>query len=146
MEGIRARGELCLLAGDLNKHVGCGKLVVPGNNREVSLGGRLLRDLLDTRNWTLVNGMGQQVVRGGPFTRKDPATNNMSCLDLFVVSRELLPYVKELFIDSEREYAVSRAVRTGNGHKLVYSDHFSCLLTLTDLPRVKERREEKQVT
>ena len=33
----------------------------------------------------------------------------------------------------------------GKSHKLVYSDHFSCLLTLTDLPRVKERREEKHI-
>ena len=145
MQGIRARGELCLLAGDLNKHVGVGDLGVPGNNREVSLGGQLLRDLLDTRDWTLVNGMGELVVRGGPFTRQDPATNKMSCLDLFIVSCELLPYVKELFIDSKRKFAVSRAVKMRNTYKQVYSDHFTCFLTLTDLPRVRERRDEKQV-
>ena len=132
MQGIRARGELCLLAGDLNKHVGVGDLGVPGN-------------LLDTRNWTLINGMGEQVVRGGPFTRPDPATNKMSCLDLFIVSCELLPYVKELFVDSNRKFAVSRAVKMGNSYKQVFSDHFSCFLTLTDLPRVRERRAETQV-
>ena len=65
MESIRARGELCLLAGDLNKHVGCGELGVPGNNREVSLGGRLLRDLLDTRNWH-----GATSGQGGPFYKE----------------------------------------------------------------------------
>ena len=145
MKGIRARGELCLLAGDLNKHVGRGELGVPDNTRDVSLGGHLLRDLLGSRNWTLVNGMGKEVVRGGPFTRKDPATNQMSCLDLFIVSSNLLPYVKELVIDSERKFAVSRAVKQGNSYKQVYSDHFSCFLTLTDLPRVRERREEDRV-
>ena len=74
LEEIRMRGEFCLLAGDLNKLVGDGELGVPGNSQEVSLGGRLLRELLATRDWVLVNGQGREVVQGGPFTRKDPAT------------------------------------------------------------------------
>ena len=45
-----------------------------GNIREVSLYGQLLRDMLDTGNWTLVNGVGVQVVIGGPFTSQYPAT------------------------------------------------------------------------
>ena len=32
----------------------------------------------------------------------------------------------------------------GKSHKLVYSDHFSCILTLTDIPRAREKRVEKQ--
>ena len=87
MEGIRARQEYCVLLGDLNKLVGIGEWGVPGNKPEISLGGRLLRDLLSMGNWVLVNGLGQEIVQGGPFTRKDPATGNESCLDLFVVSR-----------------------------------------------------------
>ena len=74
MERIRARKEFCLLAGDQNKHVGSGDLGVPGNKTDVSLGGRLVRDLLSTRNWFLVNGLGEEIVQGGPWTRKDPAT------------------------------------------------------------------------
>ena len=85
------------------------------------------------------------MVRGGPFTRKDPTTHKMSCLDLFVVSCELLPYVKDLVIDSKRDVAVSRPVGMGTSYRQVYSDKFSCVLTLTDLPRARERREEKQV-
>ena len=144
MEDIRARGELCCLAGDMNKLVGAGQLGVQGNHPEVSLGGRLLRDLLSTRNWYLVNGLGQEVVTGGPYTRKDPATGKQSCLDLFVVSRELLPYVKKLEIDSQREMAVGRSVKMGSKYKMVYSDHYTCLLTLSDLPRMKETRQQKQ--
>ena len=93
MEGIRARKEFCLLLGDLNKLVGCGELGIVGNNPEISPGGQLLRDLISTGNWCLVNGLRQEIVEGGPFTRKDQATGNLSCLDLFVVSRELLPHV-----------------------------------------------------
>ena len=144
MEAIRARGEFCLVNGDLNKLVGTGQLGVPGNHPEVSLGGRLLRDLLATRNWFLVNGLGPEVVTGGPYTRKDPATGNLSCLDMFVVSRELLPFVKKLQIDSEREMAVSRAVKMGQKYQRVYSDHFTCILTLSDLPREKEIKQQKQ--
>ena len=143
MEKIRTRGESCGLIGDLNKLVGCGDLGVPGNHPEVSLGGRLLRELLGTGNWYLVNGLGQEMVRGGPFTRIDPATGFQSCLDLFVVSRELLPYVNNLMIDSNRELAVGRAMKLGNTYKTVFSDHFTCILTLKDLPTVQNTKSEK---
>ena len=145
MEDIRMRKEFVCLAGDLNKLVGVGQWGVPGNHPDISLGGCLLRDLLATGDWTMVNGLGQDIVTGGPFTRKDPATGKLSCLDIFVVSRELLPFVKSLVIDSERKFTVTRAVKAGSRYKAVPSDHFTCILTLTDLPRVQERRGDKQV-
>ena len=40
MEEIRAKGEYCVLTGDLNKLVGNDELGVPGNHPEVSPGGR----------------------------------------------------------------------------------------------------------
>ena len=145
MEGIRARQEFCVLLGDLNKLVGIGEWGVPGNKPEISLGGRLLRDLLATGNWVLINGLGQDIVHGGPFTRKDPATGIESCLDLFVVSRELRPFVKTLEIDSDQKMAVGRATRHGSSYQLVNSDHYTCILTLTDLPRVREKKIQKEV-
>ena len=144
MEAIRARGEHCVLAGDLNKLVGCGELGVEGNTTEVSAGGKLLLGLLATREWVLVNAMGKEVVQGGPNTRVDPATGVGSCLDMFVVSRELEPHVTSLVIDQGREVTVARAVREVGGARLVYSDHHTCLLTLTDLPRRKELKEKKE--
>ena len=47
---------------------------MPENKAEVWAGGKLLRDMLKGGDWVLVNGMGQEVVEGGPFTRQDPAT------------------------------------------------------------------------
>ena len=91
MEEIRAKGEFCALSGDLNKLIGSGKGGVPGNHPEISLEGRLLLNLTSTGNWFIVNGLGPEVVEGGPFTRNDPATGNGSCLDLFVVCSRLLP-------------------------------------------------------
>ena len=93
LETVRARGEFCLLVGDLNKHVGCDDLGVRGNKPLVDRGGHLVRSLLATREWYLVNAMGEEVVEGGPFTRQDPATGALSCLQLFIVSKELRPYV-----------------------------------------------------
>ena len=87
MEAVRMKGDFCVYAGDLNKLVGVGEFGVPDNSSEVSLGGWLLRELLATGNWTLLNDLGREVVQGGPFTREDPATGTMSCLDLGVVSR-----------------------------------------------------------
>ena len=113
LEGIRARKEFCLLLGDQNKLVGNDQYGVPGNSSEISLGGKLLRELISTGNWCLVNGLGPDIVKGGPFTRQDPATGNQSCLDLCVVSIDLLPYVENLVMDSKRKIAVARAVKIG---------------------------------
>ena len=114
---------------------------------EVSLGGRILRELLATGNWSLVNGLGREVVQGGPFTREDPDTGVMSCLDLWVVSRELLPYVSSLLIDRDRNMTPYRAVsvKEKKNYKNVYTDHFSSLLTLKHLPISRKKKEEKRI-
>ena len=152
LEAIRMRKDFCVLTGDLNKLVGCDDLGVPGNNPELSKGGKLLREMLATKDWVLVNSLGAEVVEGGPYTRVDPATSKLSCLDLFIVSRELRPYIKNLLIDSKRKWKIARSVRSHGRvigvkptFKLIYSDHFPVLLTLTDLPKVDERKEEKEV-
>ena len=40
--------------------------------------------------------------------------------------------------------AVERSAKMGSKYKMVYSDHYTCLLTLSDLPRMKETRQPKQ--
>ena len=145
METVRARGEFCLLAGDLNKLIGSDKFGVPGNEPAISPGGHLLRELLATEDWILVNGLGEEVVEGGPYTRQDPATGKESCLDLFVASRELRPYISKLLIDSDRKMAVFRVTKSQGKYKKVFSDHYSCLLTISSLPFQQAGRGEKQV-
>ena len=145
MEEIRARGEFCLLAGDLNKLIGSDELGVPGNHTEVSPGGRLLRDLLRTEDWVLVNSLVEgEVVQGGPFTREDPATGALSCLDVMVASRELRPFIKKMVIDKERKMAVSRLKKVKGKQEVVFSDHFSLLLKMEGLPKRNETREGKK--
>ena len=129
METIRAGGEFYLVTGHLKKLFGCDELGVPGNKADISTGGNLLRELLATKDWVQVNAL-------------DPTIGGLSCLNMFVVSRKLRPYIDKLVIDSDREMSVVRAVRQRVGAKLVYSDHFTCLLTLHGLPERSEKQEK----
>ena len=74
-------------------------------------------------------------VKGGPFTRYDPAAPNeedsKSCLDLIMVSRELLKYVKELIIDKNLNFTPGRPIV---GKKMCYPDHYGILFVMKNIP------------
>ena len=82
---IEAKGELIVLLGDLNAHIGH---VVKGNNDRVSFGGKLLLDFLSSDKYCLVNATDK--CTGGPFTCYDPAApddeKRKYVLDLCIVS------------------------------------------------------------
>ena len=121
---IKARGEECLLIGDLNKLVGNDQYGVIGNKDKISYGGQLLRELIATEEYCLVNNM--DIACGGPFTWVDPAdANNKSCLDYFICSKNLRPYIKKLLIDSERKFALLRVIHKDGKFKAVLADHFT---------------------
>merc|ERR1712129_627601 len=90
------------------------------------------------------NGIGEEVVEGGPWTRVDPATGKGSCLDLFIINKELRPFVKSLVIDSERKLTAARVVTTRGARRLTYSDHFSCLLTFQNIPKRRTEHKRKE--
>ena len=95
---IESEGELVILIGDFNKHIGD---LVQGNSSKVSYGGKLLRDFLEEKEYVLVNSMSKVI--GGPFTRYDPSVPNRndmkSCLDLIIISKSLCKYLKNIEID-----------------------------------------------
>ena len=96
---IESKGELIVVNGTMNKHVGD---IIEGNETDkVTFGGQLIKDLLDTGKYTLVNATNKVV--GGPFTRFDPSdpenNDNKSALSLCIVSNELFTYVDCLTID-----------------------------------------------
>ena len=106
--------------------------MVEGNQSKVSFGGQLVRDLLSTENYILVNGTNK--VKGGPFTRYDPSdpkcNANKSCLDLFIISKELLKHVEKLVID---EHFTMTPCRPISRTKVVYPDHYASLLIFKKL-------------
>ena len=136
---IEARGEGVLIIGDLNRGVGSDELGVPGNSPTVSYGGKLVRDLVATEEYCLLNGLA--LAEGGPWTREDPGDGGLSCLDLAIVSRNMLPYVKKMQVDSEKKFTPVRVTTSRRRMTLRPTDHFSLLLELW-LPR-KERSHKR---
>ena len=107
LDKIKLRGEHAILIGDLNKHVGNDSEGVAGNHEKISFGGYLVRSLVASGEYVLINNTKKCL--GGPWTWADPANPcNLSCLDLVLVSSSLSPFVKELIIDSERKYGMCR--------------------------------------
>ena len=51
-----------------------------------------------------------------------------------IVSANLIPFVDDLLIDSNREYGMSRVVREKGAFKQVFTDHYTLILKLTNLP------------
>ena len=73
------------MIGDLNRPVVGGELGMAGNKENISFGGQLIRDLIDSEEYVVVNNLDLAV--GGPWTWLDPADPKlMSCLDLAIVS------------------------------------------------------------
>jgi hypothetical protein len=144
LDKILHRGEHCLLVGDLNKHVGNDELGVDGNHAFISPGGRLVRDMVQSGDWFLLNNL-VGLIEGGPFTRVDPATGRLSCLDYALASVGLRPYVVSMVIDSARKFASERPVynRRLKKFEIKYSDHFSFVINLENLPT--EQQQVKKV-
>ena len=95
--------------------------------------------MLESEKFVLVNGTNK--VKGGPFTRYDPSDPNCdekkSCLDLFIISKELLKYVDKLIIDNKFTMTPCRPI---SKKKVVYPDHYASLLTFKDIPLKSEQK------
>ena len=136
---IQSRNEACIVLGDMNKHVGCDELGVRGNHPKVSFGGELVRSLLAEGNFICLNN--HENTTGGPFTRMDPANpENLSCLDLILISRNLLPYFKSMMIDSQRAFSPVRPI---NKHESRHSDHFPIIVKFENIPVRKPTKMSK---
>ena len=120
---IKNRGESAIVLGDLNKLVGD---IVPGNHEKISFGGELERELLKNEDYILVNAT--ELAVGGPFTRYEPNDekneDKKSCLDLVIVSVELMVYLKSIQIDKNLRFTPGYSV----GSMMKYTDHYGILL------------------
>ena len=130
LKKIDYRGEHVVLLGDMNKHVGD---LINGNHEKVSPGGKLIRELLKTKKYVLINGTNK--VKGGPFTRYNPTAPNdddlKSCIDLIIISKELLKYVDEVIIDKNFNFTPGKPI---GRNKMCYPDHYAMLFTMKNIP------------
>ena len=139
---IEKKGEFVCIIGDFNRKIGN---LVPGNkNAKESLGGSLIRQFIESGRYCLLNSSDKVI--GGPFTRYDPANpsdeSKRSVLDLCLVSVELFKYVEVLVIDSKLAFTPARPIKNG----LLYSDHYSLLLKLKNLPMKSHKLKSTQKT
>ena len=131
----RARQDQVILFGDLNKHLG-GRAGAPD---KLTYGGKLVNQLLDDGEFTLVNTL--PLTTGGPYTRQCPNDpNSKSVLTLAIVSNDLLPYIESFHIDSERKFSPRRVLKRKTGTVSVFSDHFTTELVLKNLPNIPRKK------
>ena len=145
MEVIEDRGEATILIGDMNRAVGEGKWGVKGNKTNISYGGKLLRDLLETEEYILLNNL--DIVEGGPWTWVSRANQGVrSCLDLAVISRNLLPFVSKVIVDREQRFTPYRVIKRRTGITSYHSDHFSFKVILSGMPSARCGVKQKETT
>ena len=116
------------LRGDFNKHVGN---LLKDNHEKISYGGKLIRHFLASN--TLSNASDKII--GGPFTWYNPSKPDddslKSCIDLVIVSNDLVKYLDKVTIDKNLDFTPSRPVSKG---KLSYTDHYAILIEFKNLP------------
>ena len=138
---IETRNEAILIMGDLNKAIGNDDLGVKGNKKKTSKGGRLIRNFLKSRPYTVLNNLDS--AKDGPWTWVDRQNNNIkSCLDLVIASDCLMPFVSLVWVDRERKFTPRRVLKSKKNSRTIFTDHFPVKVVLTGLPR---RKEEKTI-
>ena len=112
-------------------------LGVIGNHDKITFGGTLVRELIETGKYAIINNSDK--VSGGPFTRYDPGDTNditkKSVLDIAIVSIELLSFVKEFLIDDKAKYSMERPVNINGKFNLRKSDHYTILMKFENIPK-----------
>ena len=141
LNNMEASQEAMLIIGDWNRAVGDGELGVKGNKSQVSFGGGLIRDLVSTGNYFILNNIG--LAKGGPWTRVCPGTGSLSCLDLAIGSSNLLPYVRMVQIDNDRMYAPRRAFKKDDRVGVFFTDHYPILVEL-EMPKADKIKKKPE--
>ena len=102
-----------------------GPIVIDGDPHPQSSNGKMLADIIEKHGMIVVNGL--KTKRRGLITREKCTIRSVekSIIDLVIVSADLLDDIVNIHIDEEKEYALSKIIKTKNGTKVVNSDHNS---------------------
>ena len=117
-----------------------GGNVIPGDpNITTNSNGKLFLNFLNrNKDISLVNALS---LCEGVITRqrKTELLNEMSVLDVFLVCKQVLPFVQKMTIDSNRENPLTNF----HGLRITESDHNKMELILNiQVPVIRQRREE----
>ena len=129
-------GLVCI--GDYNRAIGNDYLGVAGNHCPVSFGGELVRELLEDDNYVLLNN--STVTEGGPWTWESRADKSIkSCLDLCIMSANLVSFATKMIVDSQQMYCPKKVMMTRGRTKVIRSDHYSIVVQLEGMPRANTK-------
>ena len=144
VKDIEDRDEEVMIIGDLNRAVGGGEWGVKGNKEKVSPGGQLVRNLIMTDRYVLINNL--DIVQGGPWTWVDRQdSTRKSCLDLGIVSASLVPFVVNVIIDVDRKFTPRRVIQRKKKMTTIYTDHFSLMIDLKGMPRQQHLNQHESI-
>ena len=142
VKDIEDRDEDVIIIGDLNRAVGGGEWGVKGNKEKVLPGGQLVRNLIMTERYILINNL--DIVKGGPWTWVDRQdSTRRSCLDLGIISASLVPFVGSVIVDVDRKFTPRRVIRRKKKVTTIYSDHFSLMVELKGMPRTQSLNQQE---
>jgi hypothetical protein len=100
-------GLVCI--GDYNRAIGNDNLGVAGNHPQVSFGGGLVRELLEDDHYILLNN--STVAEGGPWTWESRVDQSIkSCIDLCIMSSNLVSYATKMLVDSQQMYCPKKVL------------------------------------
>ena len=102
----------------------------------------MIRNLIGTKQYVLVNNL--DIVEGGPWTFIDRQDGlRKSCLDLIIVSINLLPFITKVEVDNKRKFTPRRVMKRKDKIVTIFSDHFSTKVEMKGIPRVKNENSRK---
>ena len=120
VERASVAGDPILMVGDLNAKLGKG--IIKGDIHDMSSNEQNLYNLIIKYNLNVVNSM---EICSGTFTRaNDKIVGEKSVLDYVIVSDEVIRYIKNMQIDTAKQFTPWRTLRSGKR----FSDHNAIIL------------------
>ena len=137
----KARGDLVICTGDLNRKVGD---IIPGNKAVVDYGGQLVRNEVELGEMVLVNAK-VDLVSGGPMTWVRPGQVGLqqSALDLWLVCLDTAPLVTSLEIDDNNRITPFRVTKPAGRTKVTFADHHMTCMTIKNINREPKASKTK---
>ena len=135
IKDIEEREEGLVCIGDFNRAVGNDTLGVAENHPQVSFGGELIRELLEDDRYILLNN--SKVTEGGPWTWESRLDQSIkSCLDLCIMSANLVPYTTKMLVDSRLKFYPKKVMMNRGRTKIIRSDHYPIIIQMEGMQRV----------
>ena len=121
-EVVKAKDNDCMVVVEIDANAKVGKTVIKNDPHPISNNGKLLMDLIERQNLTLINAMD---LCSGTITRERKVEDRTerSVIYYIVACEEMVSLLKEMTIDEDRDDVLTNYKKTKNAIKVIPSDH-----------------------